>query len=98
MRQRDEHNQECGYVVEMCSNDCGELVMRKDMDYHKQSICSQRIVGCYYCDTQLEHGQLTVHYEMCDSYSPRQCILYYLLAGCQFIRKMSNHEITWKRT
>ena len=40
LRQRDEHNQECGYVVEACSNDCGEMIMRKDMDYHKQNECS----------------------------------------------------------
>ena len=33
-------------------------------------------MGCCYCDTQLEYGQLTVHYEMCDSYPvdcPHQC-------------------------
>ena len=34
LRQRDEHNQECGYAVEACSDDCGEVIMRKDMDYH----------------------------------------------------------------
>ena len=83
LRQCDEHNQECGYVVEVCSNDCGEVIMRKDMDYHKQNMCSRRIVGCCYCDTQLEHGQLTVHYETCDSYSPQQCD--FASAGCQFI-------------
>ena len=57
--------------------------MRKDMDYHKESSCSRRIVGCYYCDTQLEYGQLTVHYKMCDSYPvdcPYEC-------GTQVARK-----------
>ena len=83
LRQRDEHNQECGYVVEACSNDCGEMIMRKDMDYHKQNECNRRIVGCCYCDAQLEYGQLTVHYEMCDSYPidcPYEC-------GTQVARK-----------
>ncbi|XP_062512102.1 TNF receptor-associated factor 6-like [Corticium candelabrum] len=65
LRQLDEHNQECDYVVKACSNDCGELVMRKDMDDHKQNTCSRRIVGCCYCDTQLEHGQLCDHYVVC---------------------------------
>ena len=72
LRQRDAHNQECGYIPEACSNDCGKMRMRKDMDYHKQNECNRQIVGCCYCDTQLERGQLTVHYEMCDSY-PVDC-------------------------
>ena len=72
LKQRGEHNQKCGYVFEACSNDCGGMIMRKDMDYHMQSWCNRRIVCCYYCDTQLEYGQLTVHYEMCDSY-PVDC-------------------------
>ncbi|XP_062512126.1 TNF receptor-associated factor 3-like [Corticium candelabrum] len=83
LRQRDEHNQECGYGVEACSNDCGEMIMRKDMDYHKQNECNRRIVDCYYCDTQLEYGQLTVHYETCYSYPidcPYEC-------GTQVARK-----------
>ena len=83
LKQRDEHNQECGYGVETCSNDCGETIMRKDMDNHMQYMCNRRIVCCYYCDTQLEYGQLTVHYEMCDIYPvdcPYQC-------GTQVARK-----------
>ena len=83
LRQRDEHNQECRYVAEACSNDCGELGMRIVMDYHKQNKCNRRIVGCCYCDAQLEYGQLTVHYEMCDSYPvdcPYEC-------GTQVARK-----------
>ncbi|XP_062512462.1 TNF receptor-associated factor 3-like [Corticium candelabrum] len=83
LRQRDEHNQECGYLVVACSNDCGEMIIRMDMDYHKQNECNRRIVGCCYCDAQLEYGQLTVHYEMCDSYPvdcPNEC-------GIQVARK-----------
>ena len=83
LRQGDEHNQECGYVVEACSNDCGKRIMRKDMDYHKQNECNRLIVGCCYCDTELEYGQLTVHYEICDSYPvdcPYEC-------GTQVARK-----------
>ncbi|XP_062517565.1 TNF receptor-associated factor 3-like [Corticium candelabrum] len=40
-------------------------------------------MGCCYCDTQLEYGQLTVHYEVCDSYTvdcPYKC-------GMQVARK-----------
>ncbi|XP_062512129.1 TNF receptor-associated factor 5-like [Corticium candelabrum] len=59
------------------------MVIRKDMDNHKQNECNHQIVGCCYCDTQLEYGQLTVHYEMCDSYPvdcPYEC-------GMQVARK-----------
>ncbi|XP_062512468.1 TNF receptor-associated factor 6-like [Corticium candelabrum] len=83
LRQRDEHNRKCGYVFEACSNDCGGLVMRMFMDYHKQNKCNRRILGCCYCDTELEYRLLTVHYEMCDSYPvycPYKC-------GAQAARK-----------
>ncbi|XP_062505861.1 TNF receptor-associated factor 6-like [Corticium candelabrum] len=76
LRQRDEHNQECGYVVQPCDNNCGENVMRKDMDSHKKNECHRRTVGCCYCDGELEYEQMSGHYKTCAKYPvacPHQC-------------------------
>ncbi|XP_062505648.1 TNF receptor-associated factor 5-like [Corticium candelabrum] len=76
LRERNEHNQECGHVAELCGNNCGELVMRKDRKNHEKDECSRRIVGCCYCDEVLEHRLLSPHYTTCAEYPascPHQC-------------------------
>ncbi|XP_062505855.1 TNF receptor-associated factor 6-like [Corticium candelabrum] len=76
LRQRDEHNQECGYVVQPCDNNCRENVMRKDMDSHKKNECNRRAVGCCYCNGELEYEQMSGHYKTCAKYPvacPHQC-------------------------
>ena len=70
LRQRDEHNQTCGYeiVPYACDNDCNEMVMRKDKNHHKENLCPRRIVSCSYCDVQLEYQEVSVHFETCVKY------------------------------
>jgi hypothetical protein len=72
LRERDEHNQTCGYVVVPCDNDCNEMVMRKDRKHHKENLCCRRIVGCSYCDVQMEYQEISVHFETCTKY-PVSC-------------------------
>ena len=83
LRQRDEHNKECGHVLEVCDNFCEESVLRKDIKKHKESECSRRMVGCDYCDSRLEYRQLADHYKICDKY-PVAC---HYLCGVQVARK-----------
>ena len=83
LRQREQHNKQCGYVQEACSNDCGESLMRKDMDNHRRQECSRRIVVCSYCGTYREYRRLGGHYVTCDGYPvdcPYKC-------GMQIARK-----------
>ena len=42
--------------------------MRKDVDSHKKNECNLRMVGCCYCDGELEYEQLSGHYETCIKY------------------------------
>ena len=72
LKQREQHNKRCGYIPDACSKDCGESVMRKDMDNHKEQVCHRRIVGCSYCGTPLEYRHVPNHYVTCDSY-PVDC-------------------------
>ena len=76
LRQRDEHKQECEYIVQPCDNNCGENVMRKDVESHKENECNRRMVGCCYCDEEREYRCLSGHYETCAKYPvpcPHQC-------------------------
>ena len=68
LRQQDEHNQTCGYETVPCDNDCNEMVMRKDKNHHKKSLCPRRIVRCSYCDVKLEYQEASVHFETCVKY------------------------------
>ena len=83
LRQRDEHNKECGHMLEVCDNFCEESVLRKDIKKHKESECSRRMVGCGYCDSRLEYRQLADHYKICDKY-PVAC---HYQCGMQVARK-----------
>ena len=36
LRERETHNEICGYVDVLCKNECGEMVMKKDMETARQ--------------------------------------------------------------
>ena len=73
LRNEEDHEEECQYVNEYCTNECGEWVMRKDMEDHVDNQCPRRSVCCEYCDLELELVELQDHYEMCEMY-PVQCV------------------------
>ena len=50
LRNEEVHEGECQYVNEYCTNECGELVMRKDMGDHVDNQCSRRRVRCVHCN------------------------------------------------
>ena len=73
LRQREKHNGECGYVTEPCVDNCGHVVMRKEMKDHKNRHCPLRIVVCKYCKTESRVSSLVQHYTKCEKY-PMPCV------------------------
>ncbi|XP_062505844.1 TNF receptor-associated factor 4-like [Corticium candelabrum] len=66
LRERNQHNQVCGHVAEMCN--CGNRIMKKNGENHERNECQRQIVRCCYCDEVLENVQLASHYEVCYKY------------------------------
>ena len=72
LKDRDTHNQTCGFVEETCKNGCGEILMRKDMENHMQENCNNRNVDCDYCKTIVTFKFLEDHFGQCEMY-PVEC-------------------------
>ena len=73
LRQREQHNEECGYASKPCVNGCRQVVMRKDMENHKTNDCLRRIVACEHCGAAGKYGLLRRHYLQCGKY-PVHCV------------------------
>ena len=62
----DTHLQQCPYQFISCTNDCGEYVQQKQLQYHLENDCPKRLIECQYCT---EEGILTGdHFEVCPQY------------------------------
>ena len=73
LRQREKHNDDCGYVTKPCVNNCGQFVMRKDMENHRSKDCDMKIVSCEHCKAESKFALLKLHYLECKKY-PVQCV------------------------
>ena len=73
LRQREQHNDVCGFIATSCVNKCGKVVLHKAMEDHKTKHCPLRIVACEYCRGQTKHSMLRDHYSECGKYL--QCLL-----------------------
>ena len=67
LRQREQHNDECGYVSKPCINECRQVVMRKDMENHKARDCPLRIAACEHYGAEMKYVLLR-HYLECRKY------------------------------
>ena len=72
LRSREDHDEECPYVDEKCSNECGDIVIRRAMENHLQEQCPRRMTRCEHCDLRMEWNELEHHYEKCPNY-PVEC-------------------------
>ncbi len=69
MRVKDDHMTTCGYELVRCKNDCCDLagkkvkILRKDLEYHLQEECPNRIIACELCWGQ-EVGQCHIITEL----------------------------------
>ena len=43
-----------------CENECGESVMRWQMDDHVEQTCSKRLVNCEYCEEEMPADEIAV--------------------------------------
>ena len=72
LRKTEDHDKDCEYVDEDCANRCGERVIRKVMENHKEQQCPRRKTGCKHCHSTLEWKDLQDHYNKCPKY-PVNC-------------------------
>ncbi|XP_062512293.1 TNF receptor-associated factor 2-like isoform X2 [Corticium candelabrum] len=68
LRERETHNETCGYVDVLCKNKCGEMVMKKDMESHIKKKCMNRKVECRYCKTTVTIKFLNDHHALCEMF------------------------------
>jgi hypothetical protein len=73
LKHLEDHKLGCVYVSELCDNQCGETVIRKDMERHKEELCCKRIVVCAFCYEQMEYSAVAEHVENCER-CPVSCI------------------------
>ena len=62
----------CLYELVPCTLGCGEKVIRKKLEYHKENTCSLRRVDCKYCQWHGKAKEIETHYTKCLNY-PLDC-------------------------
>ena len=55
----------CDYVSIPCSNECGQLAFRGEMDSHQKK-CTKRLEVCTHCKDLMTHDSLDDHYLICE--------------------------------
>ena len=66
----------CQYEPVSCTLGCGEEVIRKDLENHKQNTCASRPLNCEYCQWLGTHKNINNHYSECQKYPipcPNNC-------------------------
>ena len=65
----DTHLQQCPYQFISCTNDCGEYVQRKQLQYHLENDCPNRLIICQYCKEEDTYEFIMGdHLEICPQY------------------------------
>ena len=77
LSERSLHNIRCGYALVICSQGCGELILRKDMKEHSSNVCSKRMIMCKYCH-RVDHFEVIngEHTNICEEFPvicPKGC-------------------------
>lgn len=72
LKDHESHDWHCGYVRVVCAKECGEMVMRKNIDDHVEKDCLSREVRCGHCESKMKAVELQDHSMECDMY-PVNC-------------------------
>ena len=65
----DTHLQQCPYQFISCTNDCGEYVQRKQLQYHLENDCPKRLIECQYCKADVPYQHIKeFHLKVCPQY------------------------------
>ena len=59
LRQLDDHLDGCGYAIVPCSNDCGALSRRSDLERHLSEECPLRRHVCVHCKEVGSYAEMT---------------------------------------
>ena len=72
-----ESDEGCEYTGVQCSNKCGVMIMRKELEVHLEQQCPRRKIQCQYCYYEDTYQTITTqHYSECPSYPlfcPNNC-------------------------
>jgi TNF receptor-associated factor 4 len=73
----DAHKNGCGFAKVVCTQECGKLILRKDLTQHCNDECSKRKMKCKYCDLVDHFDRISIHTIIdCEEYPvkcPRGC-------------------------
>ena len=73
LRAHLESDEGCKYADVECSNKCGVMIMRKELEIHLEQQCPLRKMQCQYCYYEDTYQTITTqHYDDC-SYCPLPC-------------------------
>ena len=91
LKEIESHLQVCPFHIVPCTNKCGDLILRQELQYHLTKECRERVVNCRYCQEQGAYQVIcNSHIETCPGY-PVTCSN----DGCKQIIKrhfMKNHR------
>jgi len=57
------HSKKCDFKKISCTNNCEELVNRKELEKHLKDYCMKRIINCSYCRKKIIYADSIKHYE-----------------------------------
>jgi len=57
------HSMKCDYKKISCTNNCKELVNRKELEKHLKDYCMKRIINCPRCQEEIIYDDSIKHYE-----------------------------------
>ncbi len=74
----NKHLKKCLFVEVSCTKKCGERILRKELRYHEDNKCPDRLVQCQYCKKNGMHKKVTSksHLDTCPCLSiscPNNC-------------------------
>ena len=67
LSEAEKHLKECKHFLVVCS-DCVQVVVRGDMEIHKQNICPMRQIGCEFCKKMGKVKDYPLHLKYCSNY------------------------------
>ncbi len=64
---KNEHEETCEYVNVYCTNECGEMLFRKDLESHTENYCQRRECTCESCGKVGEYKEIVTfkHFSTC---------------------------------
>eukprot|EP00118_Oscarella_pearsei_P023002 m.270782 g.270782 ORF g.270782 m.270782 type:complete len:421 (+) comp40544_c2_seq15:35-1297(+) len=82
LRSIEDHLNDCGYVRVECTNECEQMIKRREMAKHLDDQCPKRRVHCMHCRKGMPWNRTREHESNC----PKKLI------GCHFCMEMIQRE------